>query len=171
MSDKERELVEYFIKIVEETPSLHEKWINPPIKIITWKHLLELDKRLEDIKIINEEHRVLNGKLREELEFEKATNKELLSTGAELENKLYEEQDKNKRLQKENQILMNSMVTEAHTKETKEIERLNNIIGEAIEYIEERYNGEVLTHTFDKDNVGELLNILKEVIKSDRRYN
>ena len=42
-----------------------------------------------------------------------------------------------------------------------EIERLNNIIGEAIEYIEERYNGEVLTHTFDKDNVGELLEILK----------
>ena len=98
MSDKERELVEYFIKIVEETPSLHEKWINPPIKITTWKYLLELDKRLEDIKIINEEHRVLNGKLREELEFEKATNKELLSTGADLENKLYEEQDKNKRL-------------------------------------------------------------------------
>ena len=113
MSDKERELVEYFIKIVEETPSLHEKWINPPIKIITWKHLLELDKRLEDIKIINEEHRVLNGKLREELEFEKATNKELLSTGADLENKLYEEQDKNK--------------------------RLNNIINELERYINEEY--------------------------------
>ena len=47
----------------------------------------------------------------------------------------------------------------------QEIERLNNIIGEAIEYIEERYNGEVLTHTFDKDNVGELLNILKGVDK------
>ena len=31
----------------------------------------------------------------------------------------------------------------------------------AIEYIEERYNCEVLTHTFDKDNVGELLEILK----------
>ena len=73
--------------------------------------------------------------------------------------------DEIERLQKENQILMNSMVTEAHTKETKEIERLNNIIGEAIEYIEERYNGEVLTHTFDKDNVGELLNILKGVDK------
>ena len=43
----------------------------------------------------------------------------------------------------------------------EEIERLNNIIKEAIEYIEERYNGEVLTHTFDKDNVGELLEILK----------
>lgn len=39
--------------------------------------------------------------------------------------------------------------------------KLNNIIKEAIEYIEERYNGEVLTHTFDKDNVGELLEILK----------
>ena len=48
-----------------------------------------------------------------------------------------------------------------------ERDRLNNIIEEAIEYIEERYNGEVLTHTFDKDNVGELLNILKEVIKSE----
>lgn len=40
-------------------------------------------------------------RLKKELEFEKATNKELLSTGAELENKLYEEQDKNKRLKKE----------------------------------------------------------------------
>lgn len=45
-------------------------------------------------------------------------------------------------------------------KKDKEIERLNNIIGEAREYIEERYNGEVLTHTFDKCNVGELLEIL-----------
>lgn len=43
----------------------------------------------------------LNTKLQEELEFEKSTNIELLSTGAELENKLYEEQDKNKRLKKE----------------------------------------------------------------------
>ena len=42
----------------------------------------------------------------------------------------------------------------------KEIERLHSIITEAREYIEERYNGEVLTHTFDKDNVGELLEIL-----------
>ena len=42
----------------------------------------------------------------------------------------------------------------------KEIEKLNNIIKEAKEYIEERYNGEVLTHTFDKCNVGELLEIL-----------
>ena len=48
------------------------------------------------------------------------------------------------------------------TKELKqEIERLNNIIKEVREYIEERYNGEVLTHTFDKDNVEELLEILK----------
>ena len=66
----------------------------------------------------------------------------------------------------------------------KEIERLNNIIKgldntienleevikhkdsiikEVREYIEERYNGEVLTHTFDKDNVGELLEILDKV--------
>lgn len=42
----------------------------------------------------------------------------------------------------------------------EEIERLNNIIKEAREYIQDRYNGEVLTHTFDKCNVGELLKIL-----------
>ena len=41
-----------------------------------------------------------------------------------------------------------------------ENERLEQTINEAIEYIEERYNGEVLTHTFDKCNVGELLEIL-----------
>ena len=46
-----------------------------------------------------------------------------------------------------------------------DIKYLKGIIKEAIEYIEERYNGEVLTHTFDKDNVGELLNILKGVDK------
>ena len=42
----------------------------------------------------------------------------------------------------------------------KEIERLNNIIKKVREYIQDRYDGEVLTHTFDKDNVGELLEIL-----------
>ena len=42
------------------------------------------------------------------------------------------------RLQKENQILMNSMVTEAHTKETKEIERLNNIISELDRWLKEK---------------------------------
>lgn len=38
-------------------------------------------------------------------------------------------------------------------------------IDKAIEYIQDRYDGEVLTHTFDKCNVGELLNILKGVDK------
>ena len=42
----------------------------------------------------------------------------------------------------------------------EEIERLNNIIKEVRKYIQDRYDGEVLTHTFDKDNVGELLEIL-----------
>lgn len=42
-----------------------------------------------------------------------------------------------------------------------ENDKLQDRIDKAIEYIEERYNGEVLTHTFDKDNVGELLEILK----------
>ena len=141
MSDKERELVEYFIKIVEETPSLHEKWINPPIKIITWKHLLELDKRLEDIKIINEEHRVLNGKLREELEFEKATNKELLSTGAELENKLYEEQDKNK--------------------------RLNNIINKALGIANERFNYYYNHKSNNEEHLEDWENIFNVLLRRD----
>ena len=35
---------------------------------------------------------------------------------------------------------MNSMVTEAHTKETKEIERLNNIIKELEKYINNEWN-------------------------------
>ena len=43
----------------------------------------------------------------------------------------------------------------AYDEKNKEIERLNNIIKEVREYIQERYDGEVLTHTFDKDNVGE----------------
>ena len=43
----------------------------------------------------------------------------------------------------------------------EENEELQDRIEKTIEYIEERYNGEVLTHTFDKDNVEELLEILK----------
>lgn len=43
------------------------------------------------------------------------------------------------------------------------VNSLENRINKAIEYIEERYNGEVLTHTFDKDNVKELLEILDKV--------
>ena len=45
----------------------------------------------------------------------------------------------------------------------KEIERLHSIIKEAREYIEDRYDGEALTHTFDKDNVKELLEIVDKV--------
>jgi len=41
-----------------------------------------------------------------------------------------------------------------------ENEWLHHIIKEVREYIQDRYDGEVLTHTFDKDNVGELLEIL-----------
>ena len=40
------------------------------------------------------------------------------------------------------------------------IRNQENIIKEVREYIQDRYDGEVLTHTFDKDNVGELLEIL-----------
>ena len=43
---------------------------------------------------------------------------------------------------------------------TKKINDLQAIIKEVRKYIQDRYDGEVLTHTFDKDNVGELLEIL-----------
>ena len=42
-----------------------------------------------------------------------------------------------------------------------DIKYLKGIIKEVREYIQDRYDGEVLTHTFDKCNVGELLEILK----------
>ena len=62
------------------------------------------------------------------------------------------------------------LVVENHDLKEK-IERLNNIIKEVREYIEERYNGEVLTHTFDKDNVGELLEILDKINKEKNNEN
>lgn len=57
----------------------------------------------EDIVVIEDIWALVDEieRLKEKLKFEEATNKELLSTGAELEKKLYEEQDKNKRLKKE----------------------------------------------------------------------
>lgn len=44
-----------------------------------------------------------------------------------------------------------------------ELRKVYSIIKEAREYIQDRYDGEVLTHTFDKDNVKELLEILDKV--------
>lgn len=41
------------------------------------------------------------------------------------------------------------------------IRELQQKIDKAIEYINDRYDGEVLTHTFDKTNVKELSDILK----------
>ena len=63
-----------------------------------------------------------------------------------------------KKLEKDNQTLMNSMVTEAHTKETKEIERLHSIIKEAIELLEskkhcERLFGGVEEKTFTEQAI------------------
>lgn len=48
-----------------------------------------------------------------------------------------------KKLEKDNQTLMNSIVTEAHTKETKEIERLNNIINGMEKFFQYAYDNEV----------------------------
>ena len=71
------------------------------------KEIERLKERIKDLNTINEEHQILNGMIR------------------------------------------------------KELQQKENIIKEVREYIEDRYDGEVLTHTFDKDNVGELLEILK----------
>ena len=49
---------------------------------------------------------------------------------------------------------------EEHKTTFEEWKKTINIINEVREYIQDRYDGEVLTHTFDKDNVGELLDIL-----------
>lgn len=42
----------------------------------------------------------------------------------------------------------------------QENKQLKGKINKAIEYIEERFDGEVFTHTFDKCNMRELLEIL-----------
>ena len=69
------------------------------------------------------------------------------------DDKIKEQQEEIERLKKELEI-------------EKDIsDSMLETIDKAREYIQERYNGEVLTHTFDKDNVGELLNILKGVDK------
>ena len=66
------------------------------------------------------------------------------------------------KLEKVNQMLLNSMVTEAHTKETKEIERLNNIIELALDYLDNGYcyckDKKIPKPYFDYQ---ELVNILK----------
>ena len=65
------------------------------------------------------------------------------------------------KVQEMNDLDSFNIFTDEEQELVDEIERLHSIIKEAIEYIQDRYNGEVLTHTFDKENVGELLNILK----------
>lgn len=69
------------------------------------------------------------------------------------------------KVQEANDLNNFNIFTDEEQELVEEIERLNNIINEAREYIEDRYDGEVLTYTFDKCNVGELLNILKGVDK------
>ena len=64
------------------------------------------------------------------------------------------------KVQEANDLNNFNIFTDEEQELVNEIERLNNIIKEVREYIKDRYNGEVLTHTFDKDNVGELLEIL-----------
>ena len=68
---------------------------------IDWTKVKEGITTMDVLKEENKELREEIERLKEKLKFEEATNKELLSTGAELEKKLYEEQDKNKRLKKE----------------------------------------------------------------------
>ena len=64
------------------------------------------------------------------------------------------------KVQEANDLHSFNIFTDEEQELVEEVERLNNIIKEVREYIQDRYDGEVLTHTFDKDNVGELLEIL-----------
>ena len=63
-------------------------------------------------------------------------------------------------LREENKRLNKSLEEQRHFY-LNQLQQKENIIKEVREYIQDRYDGEVLTHTFDKDNVGELLEILK----------
>ena len=56
---------------------------------------------------------------------------------------------------------MYDAIMEKIKQQENQLQQKENIIKEVREYIEERYNGEVLTHTFDKDNVKELYDILR----------
>ena len=55
---------------------------------------------------------------------------------------------------------MYDAIMEKIKQQENQLQQKENIIKEVREYIQDRYDGEVLTHTFDKDNVGELLEIL-----------
>ena len=59
-------------------------------------------------------------------------------------------------------------LTQKNTKLKEENKRLKSIIKESREYIQDRYDGEVSTHTFDKDNVKELLEILDKVEENSK---
>lgn len=69
--------------------------------------------------------------------------------GIYLKNHIQDIQKRSTEMYKENKLLK------------YQLQQKENIIKEAIEYIQDRYDGEALTHTFDKDNVKELLEILK----------
>lgn len=77
-------------------------------------------------------------RLKEELQIEKATNKELESIGTELENKLYEEQDKNK--------------------------KLNNRIDKAIESVQKHYDNSYSTDDVNDIGSGTYDNLM-EILK------
>ena len=71
--------------------------------------------------------------------------------------------DENKNKGLDELHLLNKLYEEKAIPLHKRIRELEHIIKEVREYIQDRYDGEVLTHTFDKDNVKELLEILDKV--------
>ena len=81
------------------------------------------------------------------------------------DDKIKEQKEEIERLQKENQILMNSMETEAHTKETKEIERLNNIIETFEEELERESNMKEEYTCLEHNTFIDIKNTLKSVLK------
>lgn len=95
-----------------------------------------------------------NDKLQEDLNYSNYCNEELRKKITNLNYKITTLEEYIKDLENRTPIASKKFYGDGR-------EELQDRIDKAIEYIEERYNGEVLTHTFDKDNVGELLEILK----------
>ena len=79
--------------------------------------------------------------------------------------KIKELEEENKRLSKNQRYYKNGVFSLENDKETMSdmIDDYKSRIEKALNYIIERYDyqGHALTHTFDKDNVRELLKILK----------
>ena len=72
--NEEQELLELYKnkdidKLFDKVGEYYHKWLNNTKKLDFYKQEIErLNKRIEDLNIINEEHKTLNGMIRKELQ-------------------------------------------------------------------------------------------------------